>query len=290
MILIHIYRGKIMKKLFICLFLFTAGFIYGQGVITLNQAANDIADYLKRRFPEGTRTAITNIRCENPELGDFVHNRISLTLVNNRHLVIVERNAAALQLIDQEMERHLNNTVSQETELSIGKQLGAEMIVSGSFVRSGQNWRLEIFTMNVQTAQRTGQWSGIVRAEPSWVFPVTAFLIYSGDEFPARYKQTVLNSLRSGIQEKGLNITIDEDRSIGSGYGFNIEIHLNQGAGGFGLIQAEASVIFTRGRRELFRAGPYQITEMNEQMIARRIDERLKADETFFNRLRDQVR
>ena len=104
---------------------------------SLDSAVQECAKYLEGRFPKGTRAALVAVSGENQEIGEFVYRKLSGVLVNSGWFTVVERSAAALETIAREMDRHLNFEVSQETELSIGKQLGAEIIISGSVTRSG---------------------------------------------------------------------------------------------------------------------------------------------------------
>ena len=136
---------------------------------TLDAAVRDGARHLQDRIPGGTRVAIVAVQGEDQDLGELVLRKLGEVLVNANRLIVVERDSAALAAIDREMDRHLNFYVSQETELSIGRQLGAEVIVSGSMARAGQNWRLEVNAVTVETAQRVVQWSAAnIRPDPAW--------------------------------------------------------------------------------------------------------------------------
>ena len=116
---------------------------------TLDNAVRDGARYLQSRFPRGTRAAIVAVQGENREIGEFVVRKLGEVLVNANWFTIVERDAAALATIERETDRHMNFYVSQETEIFIGRQLGAEVIISGSMTRIGANWRLDVHAVTV---------------------------------------------------------------------------------------------------------------------------------------------
>jgi|GEM_PF-1815409 len=140
-----------------------------QAMRSLEAAVRDGARHLQDRIPSGTRVAIVAVQGEDHDVGEFVLRKLGEALVNANRFIVVERDSAALAAIDQEMDRHLNFYVSQETELSIGRQLGAEVIISGSMARAGQNWRLEVNAVTVETAQRVVQWSvANIRPDPAW--------------------------------------------------------------------------------------------------------------------------
>ena len=271
----------------------TGIFAFAQNTVTLDQAIENGERHLRGRFPRGTRAAITIVQSENQELSEYVYRKLSSSLINGGWFTVVERNEAALQLIDREMERHLNFFVSEETELAIGKQLGAEIIITGSFTRSGQNWRLDIQALKIETAERAAQWSDNVRTEAAWAslvfIPGTAFISFDGDALALRDRQTIITGLRNAMQERGVALDLDENQSAGAGYGFTVTIFLNTPAASHGLLQAEVTVAFSQGSRILFLTGPYHITETSYTMVARRISERLRADEIFFNRVKEQV-
>jgi hypothetical protein len=76
---------------------------------------------------------------------------LSALLVNNRSLVVVERNQ--LNIIRQEEDLQMSGEVSDETAQRIGHKLGAQTIISGSFVQIGSQYRMRIRAISVETAQ-----------------------------------------------------------------------------------------------------------------------------------------
>jgi len=267
---------------------------------SLDSAVQECAKYLEGRFPKGTRAALVAVSGENQEIGEFVHRKLSGVLVNSGWFTVVERSAAALETIAREMDRHLNFEVSQETELSIGKQLGAEIIISGSVTRSGQNWRLDVHATTVETARRAAQWSGAnIVPDPSWASlasPRSAGLSFAGDTLSERDRRTVTDSLRNTMQARNIALELDENAAgvPAGGYVFTVTVYREQlppaPPANTVLLQSEVTVFFSRGGRTLAQAGPYNITEMSEAMTARRIAERLAADRVFFDRVAETAR
>jgi len=252
----------------------------------------DGSRYLQGRFAKGTRAALVAINSENHELGEAVLKKLSTVMVNGGWFTVVERSSEALETIEKEMDRHLNFKVSEETELSIGKQLGAQIIISGSFTRSGQNWRLDIQALKVESAEKAGQWSsGNIRPDPAWVSlasPRSASIVFEGDIPQTREKQTITAGLRTAMQNRKITLDIDEKSGAGTGYGFTVNIYrekLNDS-----LLRAEVTVSFSHNARALCQAGPYHITETSDALIARRITERLRDDKAFFDKLNEAVK
>jgi TolB-like protein len=71
-------------------------------------------------------------------------------LVNSRKLVVVDRNN--LNVIRQEEQFQLSGEVSDESAQSIGKKLGAQVVVSGSLSSTGKVYRFRIRALVVETA------------------------------------------------------------------------------------------------------------------------------------------
>ncbi|MCL2214201.1 MAG: SUMF1/EgtB/PvdO family nonheme iron enzyme, partial [Treponema sp.] len=175
------------KSFFISLILFfiTVFFAYSQ-TITIDNAVSNCVQYLQNRYPNSTRAALIFIQSENAELGEFVLNKVSAALVNSNWFRVVERNSAVLEQIDQELYLNRSLIVSRDTALSLGRQLGAQIIISGSFTRNGQNWLLDIQAVNAETAERTGHFTAEnIRYDSALSQALTGAAIQAGPSIPA---------------------------------------------------------------------------------------------------------
>ena len=274
----------------VSLLFFSPFWAIGQSLTTLDGAAQDCARYLQGRFPKGTRAAMVAVSSENQELGEYVLKKLGTVLVNGGWFTVVERNAAALASIEKEMERHVNFFVSEETELSIGKQLGAEIIISGSFNRAAGNWRLDVQALKVESTQRVGQWGADVRSEPAWaslVAPKSAVLAFDGDAFAAREKQTITAGMRNAMQAWNTALELNEKAQAG-GYTFTVDIHREKTTAN--VLRAEVTVALSLNGRVLCQSGTYHITETTDALIARRVGERLKEDRAFFSKVNEVIK
>jgi TolB-like protein len=288
-------RGAIMERKAVCLllsFFLMPVFAFSQGLITLDDAVRNCGQYLQSRFPRGTRAALIAIQSENQEISQFVLNKLSASLVNNNWLTIVGRNEADLAMIEREINRHLNFNVSEETELRIGRQLGAQIIISGSFTRAGQNWQLNIQAINAESTQIAGQWLGEnIRNDAAWNSLGTTrrvSLVFTGDTITSNSVYNITAGLRDAMQTLGVDLELDENAPAGTGYGFEIRTSISQFPNG--IMEAEVTVTLLQGRRTLVQNRPYIIRETNETMTARRIVEQLKSDQEFFNRVKGAIR
>ena len=260
------------------LFFFTANSVYSQNQQSLDEAVQNSVRYLQSRFPRGTRAAFIAVQSDNQQISDFAYNRFSNVLVNSGWFTVVERSSAALADIQREMERHLNFEVSEETELAIGKQLGAEILISSSLKRSGQNWQFDLRAVRVENAERAAQWSAEnIRHDQAL-------------DSIVRNSPSNTSGLRNAIQEWNTDLVLEESSNNQGGYGFTVTVYRNNAPANRSLLQAEVTISFLQGRRVLHQSEPYYITESSETLLARRIAERVRADRTFFTRINETIR
>ncbi|MCL2214298.1 MAG: penicillin-binding protein activator LpoB [Treponema sp.] len=282
------------KKLFTAylIFIFMAvSSVYSQ-TVSIDNAVSDCVHYLQNRYPNGTRAALIFIQSENAELGELVLNKMSAALVNNNWFRVVERNAAVLEQIDQELYRNRSLIISRDTALSLGRQLGAQIIISGSFTRNGQNWMLDIQAVNAESAERTAHHiSENIQSDSSWSFLAahrSAGLFFTDYAFAPRETQTITSAFRQALQTFNTGLALNENAAQGAGLCFNIDIFLMNTPSG--LLQAEVSISLLQDSRILLESKQYIIRELTETMTARRISEEIRDDREFFARVNSLIR
>ena len=112
------------------------------GLDNLRQAAQG--------FSQRPRIAVLNFSSPTEQLSEYVIAEISTQLVNGKKAVVVDRRE--LDLIRQEEQFQLSGEVSDESAQSIGKKLGAQLVVSGSLDAIGSTYRFRIRALSVETA------------------------------------------------------------------------------------------------------------------------------------------
>jgi hypothetical protein len=143
-----------MKRIFFApVLLCTAIAVFGQEPATLDEAIADSMEYLIGRLEPGTKVAVLNFSAS-PEISNYVIEELTVFLVNNGRLTIVDR--SELELLQNEMKFQLSGEVSDESAQSIGKKLGAQTIISGSLSPLGNIWRMRIRALEVETAEVRG--------------------------------------------------------------------------------------------------------------------------------------
>jgi hypothetical protein len=131
----------------------TAIAVFGQESFTLDEAINESMNYFVERLPPGTKVAVLNFNAY-PAVADYVIEEITVFLVNDGNLTVVDR--SDLELLREEMDFQLSGEVSDESAQSIGKKLGAQTIISGSLSPLGAAWRMRIRALEVETAAVQG--------------------------------------------------------------------------------------------------------------------------------------
>jgi hypothetical protein len=97
------------------------------------------------------------------ELSDYLIDESTLRIVNSGAIKIADRRNLAL--LQQELNFQLSGEVDDETIQDIGKKLGAQSIISGSFVPLGTVYRLRVQAIQVETARIQGAQTATVQMD-----------------------------------------------------------------------------------------------------------------------------
>ena len=118
----------------------------------LDAAINETAKIIKDNLPQGTKVAVVNFTSSSPAFSEYVIEELSIALAGNRKLVVVDRRE--LDLIRNEMDFQLSGVVDDNSISSIGRILGAQYIITGSFADAGTYYRLRANAVNVENAAK----------------------------------------------------------------------------------------------------------------------------------------
>ena len=123
----------------------------------LDVELRNVSDYLNNRLAKGSNLAIVNVQSDYPLFSEYIIDMITENILNDNIFTVVGRNN--LNLIQEEIEYHLSGNISDETTVSIGKRIGAEIIVSGIITQLNNVYNLRIRAISVETAVILGQFS-----------------------------------------------------------------------------------------------------------------------------------
>lgn len=153
-----------MKKI-VYLFLLTQIMVsaFSQNAVSLDTGFSGGVKYFEAHIAKGTKLVVLNFRSPSPQLSEYIMEELTVHFVDSGHFVIVDR--SNLELIQQEMRHQLSGEVSDETALTIGKQLGAHTIVSGSVESFGDIFRLRIRAIAVESAAIQGIYTANIQKD-----------------------------------------------------------------------------------------------------------------------------
>ena len=109
---------------------------------------------LQPRMEDGKRIALLPINAADKDNGDYAYDTITVMFVNALKYDMVER--ARINDIIQEHNFQLSGMVSDETAVSIGKFLGANVIIIGDISGSANTQRLVFRALDVETGKILG--------------------------------------------------------------------------------------------------------------------------------------
>jgi len=116
--------------------------------------------YILSRIPINSRITVMPIQSSSDSLGNYISDNLLQYLVNNDRYTIIE-SAAAVQ---RQNNRSLNNA-SDETYITIGRQISTQSIITGAITPLGENYSLRIKIINIETTQIIGTQIFIIKPD-----------------------------------------------------------------------------------------------------------------------------
>ena len=105
---------------------------------------------LNSLIPNGSRIAVVNITPANADTS-FIQDELMLLFVNSQKFTVVDRQT--LDAIREEQRFQMTGEVSDETAISIGHFLGADVVLVGSITGNRGQRRLLLKALDVKTAR-----------------------------------------------------------------------------------------------------------------------------------------
>lgn len=116
-----------------------------------NNAIAQNFNTLSQNIPAGSRVAIVNIASNDADEGIFYINEITVMFVNVRRYTIVDRTSIDVVLKEQNFQ--MSGYVDDDSAVSIGKFLGANVVITGTISGTGARKRLVLKAISVLTAE-----------------------------------------------------------------------------------------------------------------------------------------
>ena len=123
----------------------------------VDSAISNAYKVLSEGIQDGAKIAIVNIATQNRSEGEYIISELSVLFVNSRRFSLVDRRS--LDAIRAEQRFQMTGEVDDNSVVSIGKMLGAEVVITGSIEGQGDRRRLRIKALDVRTAEILGMTS-----------------------------------------------------------------------------------------------------------------------------------
>jgi len=123
----------------------------GADSLGLREAIKQSAEKTAAELPRGSQVAVVAFESANNGLSEFIMEELSFGL-KDRGVGIVERQE--LEHVLQELDFQMSGYVSDESARSIGKFLGAGIVITGQLSSFGGVYRFRTNAIDVETAAR----------------------------------------------------------------------------------------------------------------------------------------
>ena len=119
--------------------------------LSLQDAIEQSAKSIAEELSAGSRVAIVAFESANDKLSEYIMEELSAEFLKNKVRVVDRQN---LQHIQQELNFQMSGYVSDESAMSIGKFLGATIVITGELINVGKAYRYRVSMIDVEEARR----------------------------------------------------------------------------------------------------------------------------------------
>jgi tetratricopeptide (TPR) repeat protein len=120
--------------------------------VSLEEAVAEAVTLIEERTQRDGKIALAKIASPLPELSDFLGGELDKGFTATGKLTVLAR-GQTLEQVNAEQKLQMSGLVSDESAVSIGKFLGADVVITGDFTRFANFSQLFIRAVDVETAQ-----------------------------------------------------------------------------------------------------------------------------------------
>jgi hypothetical protein len=117
----------------------------------LTNAVTNLSKEVAEKLPRDSTIAVLSVFSKNRNTSEYIIGEIEYNLVNSGKFKIVDRRR--LDQIRTEQNFQLSGDVNDDSAVSIGNMLGANIVITGEITGTGSNQRLVLKALDVKTAQ-----------------------------------------------------------------------------------------------------------------------------------------
>ena len=158
---------------------------FGQSEVNLDTAIQQASKAVSDSLSAGAKTALLNCGSGSNDFSKYVIDKMTTALDGGRKLTLIA--GKDIDRIRDEMNYQLFSDINDTPALELGKKLGAWVVVTGSFIKSGNSYRytvrvldvgtkalLKSFSFNVRDDQQIRQLLGLKEAAVASTAPASA--------------------------------------------------------------------------------------------------------------------
>ena len=140
-------------RLFPVMLLFVGAGLFAQNVL-LDQAVKSSAQAIETRLPKGAKAAVLTFTSTKQAFSDYIIDEIATALSASKNIQVIDRQHT--DAIRKEFNIQFSGDVSDDEVKRVGRQLGAQYVVTGSLVDIGNAYRFRLAAINIESAVREG--------------------------------------------------------------------------------------------------------------------------------------
>jgi TolB-like protein len=129
--------------------------------VSLDNAISGAAEEFSYNLKRGSKVAIVSIRADASRMSNYLIEELNLTITRQRVFTLVDR--VQIEGVQRDFNFRISEDVSDATAQAIGKKLGAQVVVTGSFESVGNYYRFRVRAIEVDTAAIAAVYSANVQ-------------------------------------------------------------------------------------------------------------------------------
>ncbi|MDR2718861.1 MAG: CsgG/HfaB family protein [Treponema sp.] len=175
-----------------------------------NQSIEQTAAEIRQQLTAHNKIAVLNFSSDWQKLSAYVIDELNNAIVRDGSLTVVDRQR--LDLVRQEQKFQMSGEVDDKSAQSIGKFLGAQSVLSGSFTMIGKTYRFRIRVITVETG--VVQYSNSIEIKKDTI--LTALTPQSPPPPPPETDYSILQQFGIGLLNIPLgfgSLLFDQDKS-----------------------------------------------------------------------------
>jgi tetratricopeptide (TPR) repeat protein len=132
------------------------------GLVGLDEGLQAAARAVELNVAPGTEIAVYKISTKHDEIGDYLCDELIDFFTRSRRLVPLAREAA-LRVVDTEQNYQMSGLVSDASAVGIGHNLGAKVVITGTFDRYADFSQLRLRAIDVRSSAQVAAYTARIR-------------------------------------------------------------------------------------------------------------------------------